>query len=99
MQSIPMRPGYTILINPDAVLIHSHHHNHYIRRSIWRIILELPTKSDAHRKVFGHILLILAGMMAAAIEILLAVSPEILLGTQVILPAIIQEAYDFKWKL
>jgi hypothetical protein len=98
MQSLPMRHGYTILIQGTSVPITSRPRK--VRKSsLIQTLIALPTKSDAHRKVIGHILLILGGLLAAGIEIALNFAPIYLTVTQVILPAVVQEAYDFKWKL
>jgi hypothetical protein len=93
-----MAASYTILIQGTSVPITARPRK-ASKRSLIRTIIDLPTKSDAHRKVIGHILLILGGLIAAAIEIMLNFAPIYLTVTQVILPAVVQEAYDFKWKL
>ena len=98
MYAIPMRKGYTIKINEDAESIYNRP-RYVAKPSLVHTLAKLPTKSDAHRKVFGHVLLILLGLTVAGIEIAINMSAIMITATQVILPAIVQEAYDFKWKL
>ena len=96
--SLPMRPGYTIVMSGTSVPLYSRPIARK-RFSLIKWLLRLPTKSDAHRKVIGHVLLIIAGLTAAGIEIEMNLGAITITVTQIIIPALAQEVYDFKWKL
>lgn len=62
-------------------------------------IARLATRTDAHRKLSGHLVMIIVGLATATVEIILGVNPIILTLSQFIVPNIVQEAYDFIYQL
>lgn len=96
---IPMRPGLTITMGGTSELVSSRPRRIPASDGTWQRAVALYNRSDAHRKIIGHVLFLAMGLIAAAIEIHMDFSPMVLTVTQFVLPAIIQEAYDFTKQL
>jgi hypothetical protein len=79
----PTVPLYT---RPAAVATHL---------GILATIISMFTRTDRHRKLSGHMVLIVTGLILAGLEIHFGISPLWGAATQAVLPSACQEVYDF----